>query len=35
LKGFLDEGLPREQAAAQIADNYLRFTNVYEGQTVH
>jgi myo-inositol catabolism protein IolC len=35
LKGFLDEGLPREQATAQIADNYLRFTNVYEGQTVH
>jgi myo-inositol catabolism protein IolC len=35
LKGFLDEGLPREQAAAQIADNYLRFTNVYEGQAVH
>jgi myo-inositol catabolism protein IolC len=35
LKGFLDEGLPRERAAGQIADNYLRFTNVYEGQTVH
>jgi myo-inositol catabolism protein IolC len=35
LKGFLDEGLQREQAAAQIADNYLRFTNVYEGQAVH
>jgi 5-dehydro-2-deoxygluconokinase len=35
LKGFLDEGLPRERAAAQIADNYLRFTNVYEGQAVH
>jgi 5-dehydro-2-deoxygluconokinase len=35
LKGFLDEGLPREQAAGQIADNYLRFTNVYEGQAVH
>jgi myo-inositol catabolism protein IolC len=35
LKGFLDEKLAREQAAGQIADNYLRFTNVYEGQTVH
>ena len=35
LKGFLDGGLPREQAAGQIADNYLRFTNVYEGQAVH
>jgi myo-inositol catabolism protein IolC len=35
LKGFLDEGLAREQAAAQIADNYLRFTHVYEGQAVH
>jgi myo-inositol catabolism protein IolC len=35
LKGFLDDQLPREQAAAQIADNYLRFTSVYEGQTVH
>ncbi len=34
LKGFLDGGLPRERAAGQIADNYLRFTNVYEGQTV-
>jgi myo-inositol catabolism protein IolC len=35
LKGFLNERLAREQAAAQIADNYLRFTNVYEGQAVH
>ena len=35
LKGFLEGALPREQAAAQIADNYLRFTRVYEGQTVH
>ena len=35
LKGFLEGGLPREQAAGQIADNYLRFTNVYEGQAVH
>jgi myo-inositol catabolism protein IolC len=35
LKEFLEAGLPREQAAAQIAENYLRFTNVYEGQAVH
>lgn len=35
LKGFLEGGVPREQAAGQIADNYLRFTNVYEGQAVH
>jgi myo-inositol catabolism protein IolC len=35
LKGFLEEQLAREQAASQIADNYLRFTNVYEGQAVH
>jgi myo-inositol catabolism protein IolC len=35
LKGFLGEELSREQAAGQIADNYLRFTNVYEGQAVH
>jgi myo-inositol catabolism protein IolC len=35
LKGFLDGGLPREQAAGQIADNYLRFMKVYEGQAVH
>ena len=35
LKGFLEGAFPREQAAAQIADNYLRFTNVYEGQAVH
>ena len=35
LKGFLSEELPREKAAEQIADNYLRFTNVYEGQAVH
>src|SRR3954464_12126262 len=30
LKGFLDGSLPREQAADQIADNYLRFIKVYE-----
>jgi 5-dehydro-2-deoxygluconokinase len=35
LKAFLEEQLPREQAASQIAENYLRFTSVYEGQTVH
>jgi 5-dehydro-2-deoxygluconokinase len=35
LKGFLESGLPRETAAEQIADNYLRFARVYEGQTVH
>ncbi len=35
LKGFLDGGLDREAAASLIADNYLRFVQVYEGQTVH
>ncbi len=35
LKGFLDEKLSREEAASQIAENYLRFTSVYEGQAVH
>ncbi len=35
LKAFLDGQLPREQAASQIADNYLRFMSVYEGQAVH
>jgi myo-inositol catabolism protein IolC len=35
LKGFLDNQLQREEAAAQVADNYLRFTQVYEGQAVH
>jgi myo-inositol catabolism protein IolC len=34
LKGFLDKQLEREAAADQIAANYLRFTRVYEGQTV-
>jgi myo-inositol catabolism protein IolC len=34
LKGFLDKQLEREAAADQIADHYLRFTHVYEGQTV-
>jgi len=35
LKAFLEQQLVRDRAAAQIADNYLRFTNVYEGQAVH
>jgi myo-inositol catabolism protein IolC len=35
LKGFLENGLPRGTAAEQIAENYLRFTRVYEGQAVH
>src|SRR3954447_5139778 len=30
LKGFLDGSLDRETAAEQIADNYLRFIEVYE-----
>jgi myo-inositol catabolism protein IolC len=29
LKGFLDGSIEREDAAAQIADNYLRFVRVY------
>ncbi len=32
LKGYLDESLPREQASALIAENYLRFVRVYEQQ---
>jgi len=32
LKGYLDESLPREQAAAIIAENYLRFVRVSEQQ---
>jgi myo-inositol catabolism protein IolC len=31
LKGYLDESLSREEAAEQVADNYLRFIDVYEG----
>jgi myo-inositol catabolism protein IolC len=31
LKGFLDGSLEREEAAGQIAENYLRFVSVYEG----
>ena len=34
LKAFLDKELDREAAAAQIADNYLHFVNVYEKQHV-
>ena len=30
LKGFLDGDLPREEAAAKVADNYLRFVKVYD-----
>ena len=30
LKGVLDESLSREDAAAKIADNYLRFVQVYD-----
>jgi myo-inositol catabolism protein IolC len=35
LKGFLDKSLSREDAANQIADNYMRFVTVYEGKLVH
>jgi len=35
LKGWLGKDLSREDAASQIADNYMRFVEVYEGQTVH
>jgi 5-dehydro-2-deoxygluconokinase len=34
LKGFLEEGLEREAATAQIAENYLHFIEVYKGQKV-
>jgi myo-inositol catabolism protein IolC len=30
LKGFLEQGLDRDKAAEQVADNYLRFVRVYE-----
>ena len=30
LKGFLDGSISREDAASQVADNYLRFISVYE-----
>jgi 5-dehydro-2-deoxygluconokinase len=35
LKGFLADELDRAAAATQIADNYLHFVQVYEGQQVH
>ena len=35
LKGFLGGELAREAAATQIAENYLHFIEVYEGQKVH
>ncbi len=35
LKGFLANELERTAAADQIADNYLHFVRVYEGQAVH
>jgi myo-inositol catabolism protein IolC len=34
LKGFLDKSLERSEAVSQIADNYLHFVRVYEGQRV-
>jgi 5-dehydro-2-deoxygluconokinase len=34
LKAFLDDTVSREAGAEQIADNYLRFARVYEGQPV-
>ncbi len=35
LKGFLAGSLSREDAAAQVAQNYLRFVRVYQQQEVH
>jgi myo-inositol catabolism protein IolC len=35
LNGFLSKELSREAAASQVADNYLHFVRVYEGQAVH
>ena len=34
LKGWLSDELTRETAAAQVAENYLHFIDVYQGQTV-
>ncbi len=34
LEGFLAGRIPREEAASAIADHYLRFVSVYEGQAV-
>ena len=35
LKGFLADDLEREEAAEQIADNYLHFVQIYEQEKVH
>jgi myo-inositol catabolism protein IolC len=35
LSAFLNDGLDREAAAKQIADDYLHFVKVYEGAAVH
>jgi myo-inositol catabolism protein IolC len=35
LKGFLGDELERDAAASQVAQNYLRFVDVYERQAVH
>jgi hypothetical protein len=35
LAAFLANVLARDDAAAQIADNYIHFVNVYTGQRVH
>lgn len=35
LRGFLDGSVARADAASKIADNYLRFIEVYETQEVH
>jgi 5-dehydro-2-deoxygluconokinase len=34
LKGWLSEELERDAAAAQIAENYLHFIDIYQGQKV-
>ena len=34
LRGFLDGSIARDDAASQVADNYLRFIGVYEQQEV-
>ena len=34
LKGYLDKSLDRATAVSQVADNYLHFVKVYEGQPV-
>jgi myo-inositol catabolism protein IolC len=35
LKGFLSDELAREAAVSEVAENYLRFVQVYERQGVH